>query len=158
SRLKCSRQQLQMEVRAMKQGVLLKVPMSAIRKSDYRHLPFGPAYRPFFERMSRTFGCVMPDKDNSPEGWEDDFRRDTHPEREMACWRDMADLFEHFTQGEGWGLDRKKELFVLLMDCLSYGPKLTLRKRGHCHLSRAETKRIVRRATALTGGQPRPPV
>ncbi len=116
------------------------VPISEIQKGPYRHSSFGEVYRPFFERMSRLFADVSP---GTPEEWEDDFRRDSNPEQEMALWQDVARCFEHFTEEGNWDLDRKKELFEVLMAYVCGGPRVVLRELNFRHLRRAQAKEIV---------------
>jgi hypothetical protein len=132
---------------------LVLIPMDCLCKSDYQHPPFGEVYRPWFERMSRTFAEVCP---GSPEDWEDDFRRDRNPEREMALWDELARGYLHFTQGQDWDLGRKKELFQLLLSCLTEGAKYALRRVDLRHLSRARARDIVNHVTQATGGRVQP--
>jgi hypothetical protein len=131
-----------------KTGQFVLLNPASVRLSEYRHPPFGEAYRPFFERMSRVFADVSPD---TPEKWEDYFRRDRNPEREMACWTEMANHYEYFTSGRNMTLDRKKEVHEVLLRCLSNGGKAVLRYMKPRYLSRREVKDIVERVRRVTG-------
>jgi hypothetical protein len=131
-------------------GVWVEAPPGTFRKGDYRHPPFGEAYRPFFEKMSQLFAEFGM---GSPEGWEDDFRRDRNPEREMSLWKQLAEFYEHFLRGGEWALERKRELFRLLLTCMSGGGKYALRKSRFHHLSRRQARDIVNHVTKATGGQ-----
>jgi hypothetical protein len=126
-----------------------RIELQNLEVSDYRHPSFGEAYRPFFERMSRLFAEECP---GSPEEWEDDFRRDLHPDREIMFWTMLADFFEHFTQGKGWELGRRKELFGVLLACLGSGPKDAL-GRSYSHLARPFVKRVVHHVSEVLGGR-----
>jgi len=140
-------------MQTVNEGVWVSLPVASLKKADYRHPPFGPEYRPFFKRCCRVLGEVFP---GTPDDWEDDFRRDAHPEREMGLWKDFCDIYEHFTrQGQGWDLDRKRELFGVLLTCLSEGPKAALREPLQ-HLARRQVKDIVSYATQATNGKVRP--
>jgi hypothetical protein len=125
------------------------VPLASLKPSEYRHPPFGETYRPFFERLSRVLAEVFPD---TPEMWEDGFRRDLNPEREMELWTHVANCYEHFTQGQDSGLDRKKELFGLILRSMVWGPKEAL-KESLRHLSRVQAKDIVNYVSQATNGR-----
>jgi hypothetical protein len=122
------------------------VPIASVRKSGCQHPPFDAAYRPFFEKMSRTFAEVFP---GSPAQWEDDFRRDSNPEREMAFWATMACLYEHFTSAEEMDLDQKREIFSVLVVAKTYGAKDALRFIKPRRLTRRQVRDVV---SDLTNG------
>src|SRR5262245_24141509 len=122
---------------------LVTIRLDSIRCAGYRHPPFGPAYRPFFEGLSRALGEVYP---CPPEEWEDGFRHDLHPESEMAIWRDIARLYADFTRGKKMTLARKHDIFMVLLGCASAGPELGLRHVNLTALSRPEARRLAERA------------
>jgi hypothetical protein len=118
-----------------------EVPLSRVRPSDYRHPPFGEASRPFFERMVRIFGDVLP---GDVAKWEDDFRRDMHPEREMAIWSDVATHYLHFTEGRDLRLDQKRDILSVLMACTYPDPEAVLEQCVKLRtLSKKRAKEIV---------------
>jgi hypothetical protein len=135
-------------------GIRVRVPVASIRKSDYRHEPFGEAYRPFFERMCAVFGDVVP---GTPADWEGDFRRDLNPEREMAIWSDVADRYEHFARLHSLDLGRKKDLLRLIMNCTAPTPKDVLRHVRLGSLARPLARKIVEQVYADRGGRGYPP-
>lgn len=54
--------------------------------------------------------------DSSPqEKWEDDFRRDADPDRELATWEAMAKAYARYTANKNWPIDKRKELFAVLL-------------------------------------------
>jgi hypothetical protein len=129
-----------------------RVNLANIGPAPYRHPPFGEAYRPFFERLSKVFAEVYP---QTPDQWEDGFRRDTHPDWEMGIWKDMADIFEHFVEAKGLDLDRKKELHKLVLLCVSSGERAA-RKEQFCVLARPLINEVIAYTTQKTGGRVRP--
>jgi hypothetical protein len=133
-----------------RQGEVVLVPTDRIVKGGYRHPPFGEEYRPFFERMSSLFGEVCP---GSPEDWEDDFRRDRNPEREMDVWNKIAGFYEHFTRTGTWTLGQKEELLGLLLACVNAGPTFALNGRSLCHLARPLAKKVVEHVVRATNGR-----
>ncbi len=50
--------------------------------------------------------------------WEDGFRRDQHPEKEIGLWLDMAKVYKDVT-GNETDLERKEDIFRLLLCCMS---------------------------------------
>jgi hypothetical protein len=134
-------------------GIWVNVPLNQIQKSPHRHPPFSDAYRPFFEKMSRLFAEFDL---GSADAWEDDFRRDTHPEREMALWKQLASCYEHFLQDGQWTFESRKELFCLLMSCMSFGPKHALRELNIRHISRPKARTVVEYVTKVTNGRVQP--
>ncbi len=131
-------------------GIWVQAPPGTFPKGHYRHPPFGEAYRPFFEKMSRPFAEFGM---GSPEEWEDDFRRDRNPEREMGLWKQLAEFYEHFLQSGEWSLERKGELFRLLVTCMSAGAKYALHRSNFRHLSRRQATNIVKHVTKGTNGR-----
>src|SRR6266446_6728011 len=63
--------------------------------SRYRHLPFDTALKKLMRQFSQTFREVFP---RTPEQWEEGFRKDMHPDREIECWTKIGDAFNFFTR------------------------------------------------------------
>lgn len=84
-----------------------------------RQPPFPEEIRAIFGNLQRTFREVYP---ISVEQWEDGFRRDEHPEREITIWLRMAGVFRHFTGGRKMSLHKKEGIFQTLLACSSNGP------------------------------------
>jgi hypothetical protein len=97
------------------------------------NLAFGPALHPPFDdvgvrglirRIQQTFA----EFENRPvRHWEEEFRRDHHPEREIAIWLHIAAVYEHFIQPrplqERLCRECKHEIFRLCVACLLNGPR-----------------------------------
>ena len=66
------------------------------------------------ERILRTFSEV---NSNTLEETIDNFKRDQRPDREIAVWLTMADVYEHFTLHKGTAIDhnKKDEAYELIL-------------------------------------------
>jgi hypothetical protein len=63
-------------------------------------------------RVQKIFSEVAP----SPiEKWEEDFKRDLSPERELSIWEGMATVYATFTASKTLSLDAKKEVFQVVL-------------------------------------------
>ncbi len=59
---------------------------------------------------------MLGDVDTSPlEQWVDDFKRDADPDRELAIWEAMARAYVRCTADRNWPLEKRKELFGILL-------------------------------------------
>jgi hypothetical protein len=85
---------------------------------DYQHPPFGEELRGVMRQLSETFaGCY----DCTPEEWEDGFRRDSHPDREIALWLRAAVVMNRFATGDFGRPQRRRNVFGVLVACLNCG-------------------------------------
>jgi hypothetical protein len=76
---------------------LTKIDPRELAPQPLRHPPFPPKVRALFGDFPDIFRDVYP---LTLEQWEDGFRRDLHPEREIAFFRGVAHVFQHFTAGK----------------------------------------------------------
>jgi len=59
---------------------------------------------------------MLGDVDSLPmEQWVDDFKRDADPDRELAVWEAMARAYVRCTADRNWPLEKRKELFGILL-------------------------------------------
>jgi hypothetical protein len=65
-----------------------------VHVSPYRHGPFGPEVRARLQELHDTLCEVHP---LTLDEWEDGFRRDTTPEREIALWLHFAQAYRRVT-------------------------------------------------------------
>ena len=66
------------------------------------------------EKFQKTFGEIYP---VSVEKTIDNFKRDTHPEREVKIWEAMAETWKSYTEEHAnLSQDEKKELLGILLD------------------------------------------
>jgi hypothetical protein len=120
--------------------------------SGFRHPPFSDAVRAIFSRLQRAFNDLMP---MTVEEWEDGFRKDTHPWREIALWELWADgmvkFTGHITGADAVSKQKRRDIFGLLrqLNDLPHETK-TLLQRGTAALGTAGSI-TANRAKEITG-------
>jgi len=129
-------------VRANVQGIEGDVWIDATTagQAPLRHPPFPEEIREHFRRFAALFHDVYP---ITPEQWEDGFRRDTNPEKEIAVWLRIADAFEHFTEGRQLFQDQRKDIFDVLLSLATNGADHVLQTVSPRTLSRKRVKEMV---------------
>ena len=105
-----------------------------------RHPPFEEDLRDILRRLGQTFADVCP---RTLEEWEDELRRDTHPEQEIALWVVMEEVFLHFTSGRSLDEEQKIDIFSVVLACVNNGPEYVLATTSPRTLSRKAVKEIV---------------
>ncbi len=78
------------------------------------------------------------------EEWEDGFRRDANPEREIAMWLHAADVYTAFA-GDEPAADRRRDVYRCIVTCLSCGPDAVWHVLRPEVLNRAEAEQVVNR-------------
>ncbi len=95
-------------------------PHTLDRQVEFRHPPFGEEVRAIIAGLSDTFQDVLP---MSPEEWQDNFRRDCRPARDIGAWRVAQEVFLHFTEGRNLDQDQRRDIFNVVFTCLNNGPE-----------------------------------
>src|SRR5437588_12712349 len=92
-----------------------QVPSNQVENAEHQFPPFPPQIRDQIRQIQEAFSDVCPD---SVDEWDDGFRRDAHPIREIELWLAMAELYRAFSdQGEGTR-ERNEDVWrVLLAAC-----------------------------------------
>jgi hypothetical protein len=111
-----------------------------LRGGEVRHPPFPDAVREQLRRLYETFQDVYP---KTLEEWEDGFRRDMHPEREIALWEYMATVFEHFTAGRSLNPEQRRDIYLVILTCMNNGKENVLVTTNPQTLSRKQVNEIV---------------
>ena len=129
------------QVQIQGQEGLFWVDASRLQRSQYRHPPFSEDMRDHLREIQNALNEVYP---QTLEFWEDGFRRDTHPQREIANWLHMARTYRDFVQGRSLNLEQKREVFDVLVAC-SNGPRENVFQiTSLSSLSRADAEEVVR--------------
>ena len=69
------------------------------KNGEYRHAPFDDSLRDFVKNeIQQPLAEVHP---KTIAEWEDGFRRDAEPEREIAIWCRLAERLVEFSKSEG---------------------------------------------------------
>ena len=85
-----------------------------VKPAPLRHPPFGPDLRGKIREIRRRLKEVRP---MSMKQWEDGFRHDTTPEREIAIWLKIADIYTGHARSRELTLEQKRELFNVILNC-----------------------------------------
>ncbi len=85
---------------------------SLLKQSEYRHPPFEGDLRDQILSIQASFPSVY---EKTFEFWQDGFRRDQNPDREIAVWHHIADVYGRHAAGKPQSY--REELFSLLLTC-----------------------------------------
>jgi len=99
---------------------------AALKQGWYQHPPFEGDGRNAIRFLVDALADVYP---QSYEQWEDGFRRDQNPEREIAGWHHLAAILKALTERFTFGPEEKKECFRVLVACFT-GPRGSVRDRS----------------------------
>jgi len=87
--------------------------------------------------------------------WEDGFRRDANPEREVAIWSNAADFYTAFAGSEP-SAERRRDIYRCVVACLTSGPAGVWNVLQPEVLSRAEAEQVVDRFFGKSADQSAP--
>jgi hypothetical protein len=114
-------------------------PASLKRARTFKHDPFPADIREVLEEIRVAFHDVRP---RTQANWEDGFRYDMHPTREIRLWLHAARVFKHFTEHWDHDADQKAHMFRVIVECLNNGRNHLLLKEGPRTLSRRRVQAI----------------
>lgn len=97
-----------------------------LKQSDHRHPPFEGDVKEAIESLASDLSSVRP---MSYEQWEDGFRRDQNPERELAGWLHLAAILKILSERFAFDDDQRKECYMVLVACYT-GDRETVRQRS----------------------------
>jgi hypothetical protein len=121
------------------------VNSSELKQSAPLHPPFAPEYREVFAFLQATFHDVCP---MSIDEWEDGFRRDATPEKEIQSWVSMAKAFTQFTDGLVLTAEERGDIFYVSLLASSNGPENVLITFNPTALSKVRGRQIVEQLAA----------
>jgi hypothetical protein len=75
--------------------------------------------------------------------WEDGFRRDANPEREIALWCHMARVYWRATEGKALDHEAKRAYFRVILSCANAPREQVLRVTELGAISHDEAQEIV---------------
>jgi hypothetical protein len=101
--------------------------MEDFKEGPYRRPPFGEQYLPIFQALKTVLDDALP---SSLEEWEDGFRRDANPHREMFYWLIIAGQYLHFTQERKLSLEQKRDILDVIIACANNGTDFALQTVG----------------------------
>jgi len=114
---------------------------AALHAGPVRHGPFPEEIRDYIRDIHAAFA---EHRELSFEEWEDGFRRDANPEREIAIFSHAADVYRRFTADEP-SPERRHDVYRLLVACMTASPETVWHVVELAALTRPEAERIARR-------------
>ncbi len=112
-----------------------------LHQSDVRHPEFDEGIRAEIRQIQAAFA---EHRLLSFEQWEDGFRRDTNPGREIAIWSQAAAIYTAIAGGEP-DAARRKDVYRCIVTCMITGPEAVWQVLRPEVLSRAEAGLVVNR-------------
>ena len=86
-----------------------------LNPGDVKHAPFSEPIRDRIKKIQNAFSEHYP---LSFEEWEDGFRRDTSPAKEIALWLYAADVYMQFAADER-SADRRDDIYRCIITCMT---------------------------------------
>lgn len=130
-------------IQARVQGIeeLVWLLPDQLKQGDIKHPPFEEGIREYIRQIQEAFA---EHRTLSFEEWEDGFRRDANPEREIAIWFQAADIYTAFA-GNEQSVERRRDIYRCIVACLTSGPDAVWHVLKPEVISRAEAEQIVNR-------------
>jgi hypothetical protein len=122
------------------EGVVWVLP-DQLKPGEIKHPPFDEGIRAYIRQIQEAFAEQRP---LSFEEWEEGFRRDATPEREIALWSHAADIYTAFAGSEP-SAQRRRDVYRCIVACLTSGPDAVWHVLRPEALSLAEAEQIVNR-------------
>ena len=118
--------------------------------SPAKHFVFGPEYKQVFEFLCKALSDVYP---QSVEEWEDAFRGEANPKKEVQAWVSIANSFLHFKEELDLSPEERQEAFTVISLAYNNGPENVLLTFTPQALSKERFRTILNELTA--GGKAR---
>jgi hypothetical protein len=130
-------------IQARVQGIdgLVWLLPDQLQPGEVKHPPFEEDIRAYLRQIQQAFAEHRP---LSFEEWEDGFRRDAHPEREIALWSHAADIYTDFAGSEP-SAQRRRDIYRCIVACLTSGPESVWHVLRPEVLSRVDAEQLVNR-------------
>jgi hypothetical protein len=122
------------------EGIVWVLP-EQLQEGPIRHPPFDEEIRSYIRDIQEAFA---EHRDLSFDDWEEGFRRDTHPIREIAGFCYAANVYRLFTKDEQ-DASRRLDIYRLLVACMTTSAESVWHVVKLNALTRFEAERIVRR-------------
>jgi len=105
------------QVQLQEAGEVVWADPSAFKQNqEYLHPPFDDETKAVIAKIQSAVEEVFP---MSVERWEDGFRRDEHPEREIVIWLRAAMLYQDMLENRDFSLDERKDIFRVFTVCMN---------------------------------------
>lgn len=121
-------------------GVVWALP-EQLHQGEVQHPEFDEGIREYIRQIQAVFAEHRP---LSFEEWEDGFRRDADPAREIAFWSHAADVYTAFAADES-SPERRRDVYRCIVACMTTGPDTVWHVLRPEVLSRLEAEQVVKR-------------
>ena len=130
-------------VQARIQGIdgVVWIRAADVEEGPVRHPPFDEDIRAYIRKIHEAFA---EHRDLSFEQWENGFRQDANPEREIAASLYAAEVYRLFTDNEP-DATRRHDVYRLLVGCMTAPREEVFRVAPCSVLSRDEAERVITR-------------
>jgi len=112
-----------------------------LHQGEIQHPEFDEGIRDYIRQIQAAFAEHRP---LSFEDWEEGFRRDGNPEREIAIWSHAADIYSAFTADES-SAARRRDVYRSIVTCMTTRPDTVWKVLRPEALSQAEAEQLVNR-------------
>jgi hypothetical protein len=135
-------------VQARVQGIdeLVWISPEQLHPGELRHPPFDEDVRAYIRQIHEAFAEQRP---LSFDEWEDGFRRDGHPEREIALWVHAANVYSAFTASER-SAERRADVYRIIVAAMTAPRDKIWHVLKLSAMSRDEAEPVIRR---IYGGE-----
>ncbi len=130
---------VQVQIQGIK-GLVWVLP-EKLQQGPHQHEPFSEEIRDYLRQIESAFA---EHRELTLEEWEDGFRRDATPEREIAIWSHAADVYVQFTDGDS-SADRRADVYRCIVTCMTTSPDSVWDILRPQVLDRADAEEIVNR-------------
>jgi hypothetical protein len=130
---------IQVQIQGM-DGLVWVLP-DQLQQGPIQHPPFDDDIRDYVRQIRTAFA---EHRDLTLDEWEEGFRRDANPEREIAIWSHAADVYVQFTANER-SHDRRRDVYRCIVACMTTSPDSVWSVLEPQALDRAEAKSVVDR-------------
>jgi hypothetical protein len=118
-----------------------------LKPSGVKHPEFDEDIREYLRRIQPTFAEHRP---LTFEEWEEGFRCDATPAREIAIWLHAADVYAEFAANEP-DAARRRDVYRTLVTCMTTGPDAVWHVLRPDVLTREEAEKVVNRFFGKAG-------
>jgi hypothetical protein len=117
------------------------VEADKLKAGPVKHSELDPELRPWVEGIMHELADVRP---LSYEEWEDGFRRDSNPAREIAGWHHLTAILKLLTERHSLTSNQRKECFRVLVACFTGGRDTVWERSGPVDLPPAVADEAIR--------------
>lgn len=130
---------IQVQVQGI-EGLVWALP-DQLQLGEVKHPPFEEDIAVYVRQIQTAFA---EHRSLSYEEWEDGFRRDANPEREIAIWSHAAAIYTAFAANEP-SADRRRDIYRCIVACLTTSPDSIWQVLKPAELTKAEAEAVVNR-------------